>query len=271
MSEFRIDDRLFNASPSPVASSTPIQVTGRRWWWSCPQPLTWAVVLGVGSVLAYGQFLRVEQHFKTTGPTYSLGWPYFYAMKWSPDGPLDGIRWRNLAGDIGWWFAMITPPMIIAERLARRRCRPSAKTLMSASAAAAILLTWTDWMSHYFTIRYEPRRAAFELVLLVVCFCWLEIVALGVISTVAAVWHRSSHPFTLVASYTFIGLTVIGFDMWLYSNGFMRSENVLWDWLHWTMFFGAGVTLLFGALVWLSAAVSESIDNYRKLPRIDND
>jgi hypothetical protein len=49
----------------------------------------------------------------------------------------------------------------------------------------------------------------------------------------------------------------------------MRSDNVR-EWLSWTLLIGAGVTLLFGALVWLSVTVRGIIDYGKKLPRIDS-
>ena len=272
MSSFEIEDRLSNASPPAVASPSANRFSYLRRW-RRPRPLAWAVVLVIGSVLAYGQFLRVEQHHKTPSPSCSVGWPYPYAWTDSPSGPLDHIRWRSLAGDVGWWFAMIIPVLIVAERLARRRrrgVRPSAKTLISVVAAAAMLSMWTDWMSLYHRFDYEPGLAVFELALLGVSFCWLHMVALGVTNSFSTVWERSSHLLTVVASYAFIGVTVIGFDLWLYSNGFMRSDNDLWEWLHWTMFFGAGVTLLFGSIVWLTGAARKIIDNYRNVSRSDS-
>ena len=93
---------------------------------------------------------------------------------------------------------------------------------------------------------------------------------MAVISGFAVVWNHSSHPFTLVASYIFIVLAVTGIDVWLYSNGFVRSDSVLRGWLPCTLLVGAGVVLLFGTFVWLSAAVRGMIDNGRKLPRIDS-
>jgi hypothetical protein len=155
---------------------------------------------------------------------------------------------------------MSIPVWIIAERLAphRRRVRPSATSLISTTAAAVILLIWTDWMSLYRKFEDEQGLASFELARLCVVFCWLNMVALGVTSSFATVWNRSSHLFTAVATYALIGLTVLGVDMWLYFNGFMQSNNDLWILLSWTMSIGAGVTLLFGALVWLTAAVRET-------------
>lgn len=135
--------------------------------------------------------------------------------------------------------------------------------------AVAILLIWTARVflcELIFT--YEPGRAAFDLVLLLVDFFWLQLIALGVVSTFDSVWNRSSHLYTAVASCTFISVTVVCCDVWLYSNGYMQSDNV-WECLLWTAFVGASVTLLFGAIVWLTAAVRALIDKYRKVPRSD--
>lgn len=157
---------------------------------------------------------------------------------------------------------MIAAVLIFAERLARLR-RPYAKTLISSLAAAAILLSWNESLFSA-TGSIEPGRAAFELALLIVCFSCLHLVVLGVIESFATVWNRSSNLLIAIASYIFIGATVFGFDLFLYSNRFMRSDNDPWDWLNWTMAGGAVVTLLFGLIVWLTAAVRELIDNYRK-------
>ncbi len=115
---------------------------------------------------------------------------------------------------------------------------------------------------------YEPERAPFKLVVLVVVFGWLQIIAQAVISSLTIVWHRSSHVFTSVAIYTLIVVTAIGLDLWLDSNGFMRPDYDLREWLYYTIMFAAGVTLLVGAMVWLSAAVRGILGNYSKLPRI---
>lgn len=157
---------------------------------------------------------------------------------------------------------MIAAVLLFAERLARLR-RPYAKTLISSLAAAAILLSWNESLFSA-TGSIEPGRAAFELALLVVSFSCLHLVVLGVIESFATVWNRSSNLFIAIASYIFMGATVLGFDLFLYSNRFIRSDNDPWDWLNWTMAGGAVVTILFGLIVWLTAAVRELIDNYRK-------
>lgn len=259
MSSIEIEDRLLNASTSAVTTPSANGISGQRRW-RTPRPLACAVVLVIGSVLAYGQFLLVEQHHKTPPPSCSVGWPFPFAWQDSSSSPLDYIRWPSLAGDVGWWFAMLIPVWIIAERLAprRRRVRPSATSLISTTAAAVILLIWTDWMSLYPKFEDEQGLASFELARLCVGFCWLNMVALGVTSSFATVWSRSSNLFTAIATYALIGSTVLGVDMWLYLNGFMQSNNDLWILLSWTMPIGAGVTLLFGALVWLTAAVRET-------------
>ena len=163
---------------------------------------------------------------------------------------------------------MITAVLIFAERLARRRFRPDAQTLTSAMAAAAILLLWAEELFSP-TVEFEPGRMAFELTLLVVSFSCLQMVVLGVMGSFATVWNRSSNLFIAVACYIFIGVIVFGLDALLSSHGLVRSDKDMWDWLNQTIIFGAGVTLLFGAIVWLTAAVREIIDNYRKLQRIE--
>ncbi len=78
-------------------------------------------------------------------------------------------------------------------------------------------------------------------------------------------WNRSSDLSTAVATYALLGLTVLGVDLWLYANGFMQHQNELWVMLSVTIFVGAVVTLIYGTLVWLTAAVRETIDNHRKI------
>ncbi len=78
----------------------------------------------------------------------------------------------------------------------------------------------------------------FKLVVLVVVFGWLQIIAQAVISSLTIVWHRSSHVFTSVAIYTLIVVTAIGLDLWLHSNGFMRPDYDLREWLYYTIVFG---------------------------------
>lgn len=267
MSSIEIQDRLLTASSSKVESPSANGVSYPRWW-RTPSPFACAVALMVGSVLAYGQFVQVERHHKTPSPSCSVGWPYPYSWINSPVSPLEAIHWRSLAGDVGWWFAMVLSVLIVAAQLLprRRRFRPSAKILISATAAAAIQLLWTVWTSVYLTMEYEPGRAPFELALLVVDVCWLDIVVLGVISSLAIVWSRSSHLFTAVASYALIGMIVIGFDWWLYLNGLMQANDHPWIWLNLTMLNGAGVILLFGAMVWLTTVVRTIIENYRLSP-----
>lgn len=164
---------------------------------------------------------------------------------------------------------MFVPVLITAERLAPR-CRLSAHSGFSLAAAVVILLLGTDWMSLRRRFDDEPGRAFFELARIAVGFCWLNLVALGVISSFTTIWNRSSALSTAVATYALIGLTMIGVDLWLYTNGFMRHQNELWIWLSLTISVGAVVTLIYGTLVWLTAAVRETIDNHRKIPSRDS-
>jgi hypothetical protein len=226
--------------------------------WYRTHPLTWVILLVAGSQLVYGQFFHVSDYFKSPAPSYRVGWPDSYAVKWSPSGPLDQLDWHCLAADVGWWFVLITPPLILSERLARRQFHLSLKAALSVLAAGAVLLCWTDWSYYWWVVTDRPIQGtlSFDLALLFVRFCWFWIVALAAANSITTIWKRSSNALTRVASYVSIGLAVVGVCFWLYSNGFGPGNVGIQWWLPSVLLVGTGVLLSFGLLVWLSSTLA---------------
>ena len=164
--------------------TAPTSPTSDHPWYRL-HPVTWVVFLVTGTGLFYAQFVHVEWIFHGMRLHYFRGWPRFYTGEsGSPSGPFPGIYWFDLAVDIMWWLAMVLPPLILSERLARRHFRFSLKTLLGTVSVAAVLLSQLNWRNIASFVA-EPGGGGLVFVVSMVfaTFCWLLVAAWAICST----------------------------------------------------------------------------------------